>query len=328
VLRRAGKTPFALYLLNPNDKAQEFTDGCAKALNFLTTLIGKFPYQEFSLVEIDFRSGVAGTSEFGFILADDAEFKNFNLSYWAHEIGHQWWGDLVRSKSGEFGQMMFSEGLTQFGALQAVEFIEGEKAAEDFRLYGYRGIRKTQSAKGYFELVSSGKDFPLTLYKPKNQDEILLMHRLANSKGFILMDMLSRQIGRKKFGAILKRFIREHAEQLTSWQEFQKFIEANAGQNIHWFFEQWFKRTGAPDYKLDWKQEVKTVRGKITQPAPYFRSTLELEIVGANNRRLLKTVEIIGGEIEFNWRVPFKVKSVVLDPHYKVLRWLPEFRSK
>lgn len=181
---------------------------------------------------------------------------------------------------------------------------------------------------GYFEPVSSGKDFPLTLYKPKNQDEILLMHRLVNSKGFIIMDMLSRQIGRAKFAAILKRFINEHAKQLTYWQKFQKFVEERAGQNIHWFFEQWFERTVAPDYKLDWKQKGKTVRGKITQLASYFRSTLELEIVGADNRRLLKTVEIIGGEIELNWRVPFKVASVVLDPHYKVLRWMPEFRKQ
>lgn len=324
IFQPAGKIPFTLYLLKPRPHAQTLADKCAKALKFLTALFGRLPYREFALVEVDFRSRLAGTSEFGFILADKSEFDVEDLSYWAHEIGHQWWGNVVRSKADAPGQMMLSEGVAQFGALLAVESIEGTQAAEDFRRYGYRGFRKFQSAAGYFELVSSGKDFPLTLYKPKDQAEILLMHRLANSKGFILMDMLSRIIGRKKFAVTLKNFIRENAGQLTSWQAFQQAIEARAGRTTRWFFEQWFDREGAPAYALAWRQEGGTVRGEILQPAPYYRATLEVEITGSG-RRLLKQVEVIKGRTEFSWATNFKVSSVTLDPYYKVLRRLPEF---
>jgi hypothetical protein len=54
---------------------------------------------------------------------------------------------------------------------------------------------------------------------------------------------------------------------------------------------------------------------------------LEVELNGSD-RRLTKRVEVMNGQTEFSWRVPFKVKSVTLDPHYKVLRWLPEFRTQ
>ena len=325
VVKRKGRVPFTLFLLRPRAQSQTILDGMARALDFLTNLFGDFPYKEFSFVEIKFPTIVRGTGEFGFIFANSPEMDDFDLSYWAHEIGHQWWGNIVRSRPKTTGQMMLSEGVTQFGSLLAVETVEGVETAARFRLSGYRA--GGQSAARYFQNVRSGTDFPLAAYIPQNQNETLAMHRLANTKGFILLDMLSRRIGRKRFAGILRQFIKGKNEQLTSWQEFQKFIEANAGQDVHWFFEQWFERTGAPDYQLTWKQEDKSVRGELTQPAPYFRATLEIEIKGLGHQ-LLKTVEVIGGRTEFNWTVPFKIESVVLDPEYKVLRWTPEFRKQ
>lgn len=325
VIRRAGRVPFNLYLLRQRAQAQTILDGAARALNFLTSLYGAFPYSEFSLVEVNFPTIVVGTGEFGFILADDSKLDDFDLAYWAHEMGHQWWGNVVRSASGTSGQMMLSEGIAQFGALQAVEAIEGQAAAEQFRRHGYHG--KGQSAASYFRLVQSGTDLPLTSYIPKNQNETVTMHRLANTKGFILLDMLSRRMGRERFAVILRRFVQQRANLTTSWPEFQQVIEDNAQQDIRWFFEQWFERTSAPAYQLAWKQEGKIVQGIITQPAPYFRATLEVQVNGSG-RHLLRTIEVINERIEFNWRVPFKVNSVILDPHYKVLRWTPEFHSQ
>jgi hypothetical protein len=325
VARRAGRVPFNLYLLRPRASARTILDGCARALEHLAKLYGDLPYGELSLVEVDFPTIVTGTSEFGFILADDSKLDEFDLAYWAHEMGHQWWGNLVRSASGTTGQMMLSEGVAQFGALQAVEAVEGRAAAEQFRRNGYHG--KGHSAAAYFRLTQSGADFPLTAHVPKNQNETLTMHRLANTKGFILLDMLSRSVGRVKFAAILRRFVRQKANQTTSWQEFQRAVEAGAEQDARWFFEQWFERTGAPDYQLTWNQRGGRIQGTITQPAPHFRATLEIE-VRTSRRTFTRTVEVAGERTTFDWAAPHKVESVTIDPHYKVLRWLPDFRPR
>ena len=325
ITRREGKVPFNLYLLSPKAQAQTILDNTARALNFLTKLYGPFPYGEFSLVEVNFPTIVTGTSEFGFILADDSKLNDFDLAYWAHEMGHQWWGNVVRSASGTTGQMMLSEGVTQFGALQAVDAIEGPAAAEQFRRIGYHG--KGQSAAAYFRLIQSGTDFPLTSYIPKNQNETLTMHRLANTKGFILLDMLSRTIGRERFAAILRRFILQKNNQTTSWQEFQQAVEAGAGKDVRWFFEQWFERAGAPDYQLTWKQEGKLVSGVITQASPYYQADLEIEAKNHQGRCLVRTVRVHGAKTTFSIPIGFHVESVTLDPHYLVLRWAQEYRN-
>lgn len=327
VLRRAGKIPITLYSLRPRADSQTVLEKSAKALDYLTTLFGEFPYEQFSLVEVDFRSPVAGTSEYGFILADDSQLdKEFNLAYWAHEIGHQWWGVSLKTASGtNHGRMMFSEGLAQFGALLAVEAIEGEKAAEKFRRDGL--FSANQSAAGYFQLAAAGTEFPLTTYGPNGQEEILRMHRLANSKGFIVMDMLAREIGRERLTAVLRRFAERNAGQTTAWQTLQKAVEADAGQDIKWFFEQWFERAGAPDYRITWKQTGKRVKGFVAQPSPFYRATVEIEIKGSR-RSVIRTIKIDGARTPFNLPAPFKASDVILDPNYKVLRWTPEFRAR
>ncbi len=326
VYRRNGKVPFSLSLLRKRENAPTILESCANTLDLLTSLFGPFPYQQFSIAEVDFDSAVLGTGEYGFILADTSVFeKPHNLAYWAHELGHQWWGNLIKTKSKTNGQMLLSEGIAQFGALQAIEYLEGIDAARQFRLEGYKNFNKNQSATGYFQLAKAGTEFPLAEHLPQNQTEILLMHRLANSKGFILLDMLSRNLGRKKLASILKGFVKQNSNQQVSWHDFQKYIEAHSQQDIRWFFEQWFDRIGAPDYKVFWKQDSKLIEGGIIQSRPFFRTKIEVEIRG-EGKSLLKTLEIDGEQVLFSLAIPFKADSVTLDPNYKVLRWLPEFR--
>ncbi|MEW6130406.1 MAG: M1 family aminopeptidase [Acidobacteriota bacterium] len=328
VLSHAGKIPFALYLLHPRENSQKIFDGCAKALNFLTSFFGEFPYQTFSLVEVDFRSAVSGTSEYGFIFADDSQFdKDVNLAYWAHEFGHQWWGNLIKAAPKTPGQTMLTEGLAQFGALLAIENIEGEKAAEQFRRYGYQGYNKNQSAAGYFDLIAKGTDLPLAAHIPQNQDEILLMHRLANSKGFIVLDMLSRLLGRKNLADSLRKFLLQNADGMASWKDLQTAIESTSKRNLHWFFEQWLERTGVPTWELTWQPDARSVRGIITQTEPYYRVMVEIVIKGDGRQQLAREVEFRGARTEFRIPVNFQAREVSVDPRFLILHRNKEFRS-
>jgi aminopeptidase N len=150
---------------------------------------------------------------------------------------------------------------------------------------------------------------------------------VAYNKGFFVWDMLSREIGRRKFQHILRNITRRYAFQRLTIKELWRAIEANAGRDLSWFYNQWFERMGAPDFHLTWKQEGTVVHGAITQRAPYYRATLEVELAGDNEQRFSRSVRVNGPQTRFVLSARFRVGSVTLDPHYLVLRWTPEYRN-
>jgi len=151
------------------------------------------------------------------------------------------------------------------------------------------------------------------------------MHRLATSKGAIVMDMLSRELGREKLSAILKEFLRQHAGTSITWHDLQAAIEARSGTDIRWFFGQWFERTGAPEFDLSWKICGDRICGVITQPSPFYRATLEVELSGDGHSETEK-MDVWSERSEFAFPAGFRVDQVAVDPYYKVLHWLPGFR--
>ena len=325
--KKDGPIQTALYTLRPHDSAKQFLDGTARILKILVDEFGDYPFSEFAVIEVPAaqadRAGFEGASMEGciFVNSDYIE-KGFNTAFFGHEIGHQWWGNLIASKSVE-GRWILAESMAQFGSMRAVEILEGEAAAAQYRRTGYPGYISDQCARGYFQVVNQGQDHPLLNLSANNNATRVI----ADSKGAIVWDMLARTLGRDVFSRSLRNLIKEYKYQRISWDQFVKAVEAGSGQDIKWFVSQWIEQTGAPDYRLTWKQEGQMLRGTVSQSAPYFRAGLEIEIQGAGNK-IVKVVQISKEQVSFEWTVPFRAETVTLDPHYRVLRWTPEFRAE
>jgi hypothetical protein len=322
-----GRIPTALYLLKPRDNAKSYLTGSEKVLEALVNEFGPYPHPEFAILEVPSeqadRAGFSGASLEGFMLSNtDFLDRDFNTAFFGHEISHQWWGNLIRSKTVQ-GRWIMSEGMAQFGSLRAVETIEGAAAAERYRRTGYPDYISDQDALGYFTLIAKGTDHRLSDL-PQDGD---LSRVLSDSKGFIVWDMLSREVGRRQFSRTLHSFLRAHANQRVDWNELLRVIEKAAGRNLRWFYDQWFERTGAPDFQLSWKQEGGRLRVGIAQPSPYYQATLEIEANNKEGRRLIRKVRVSEAQTSFSFPINFPVEAVVLDPHYFVLRWTPEYRA-
>lgn len=327
VVRRNGSVPVAAYLLKPRQNMEQYLDGVSGILNALTQEFGDYPFNEFALIEIPRdlaqKAGFNATGVQGFILlnsrAFDAPDVKYVLNFFGHEFSHQWFPNAVALKTPP--GLYMEEVLAEYGGLHVVETLAGADAAERYRRTGFE-YDPIYSALEYFKLVGAGIDQPLSTLNSS------LEHRnIAYNKGFLVFDMLAREIGREKFQRILHNITRRYAFREIKWSEFLRAVETGAGRNLRWFYEQWFERTGAPEFQLTWKQENGKLRGVITQTSPYYQTTLEIEAKNNLGQRLIRTLMVGRDKTSFSFPVNFPVESVTLDPHYLVLRWTPEYRN-
>lgn len=325
VERREGAIPVSVYQQRLRSSVNEYVEGSRKTIGVLSNEFGPYPSGEFAIVEVPEaqakEAGFSGASVASFIMVT-ASFldQRFNLAYYGHEIAHQWWGNLVRH-SGTRGNMMLDEAMAQYGSLRAVETLEGADAAERYRRTGYPGYIRDQSALGYLKVLAAGKDYPLSNI-PRNASR-----SIADGKGFQVWEMLSLTMGRENFSRILRDFIRLNSFRKVTWEEFWQAVEHGTRGNLKWFYDQWFERTGVPEFQLSWRQEGDAVRGEITQAQPYFRTKLEVQVESADGGTKSALIEANSATTKFSIPVKSAAKNVVLDPHFRVLRWTPEYRA-
>lgn len=327
VNRLEGSIPVSVYVLQPRPRVEEYMKGCWRILDALVQEFGPYPYPEFAIVEIppNVDVGFTGANADGFIMTIGETLDgSFNAAHFGHEISHSWWGTTVQRNRTPGGYYMLDEAMSQFGSLRAVELVEGSEAAEQYRRTGYPGFSDEYCGSTYLMRTASGFDHVLANLP---SDTGFMNLRLADSKGMLVWDMLSQTVGRKLFSRILTNITREYAAKRIGWDEFLNAIEKGSGQNLKWFYEQWFERTGAPEWQVTWKQEGQRVRGIIVQSAPYYRALVDVQIDGERGSSV-HPLTISGPRTEFNWPVKFAAKSITVDPHFLVLHWTPEYRKQ
>jgi len=254
----------------------------------------RYPYPKYAQTMVeDFGGGmenISATTQIEEMIHDEREMLDEDSdSLQAHELAHQWFGDLVTCR--DWGQIWLNE---SFATYMDALYNEHSKGHDDFL---YANVRDNQNQ--YFTTWNAGNRRPIVTKNYANKDA--MFDSYAYPRGAAVLHMLRKHLGDELFWKSLNHYLTSNLNQPVSTEELRIAIEETTGQSMDWFFDEWLYKMGHPIFDVtdsyDAATKKLTLNVKQTQKidpnnefpqVEFFQSYVDVEIDDKVERVWLK----------------------------------------
>ena len=242
----------------------------------------------------------------------------------AHEVAHQWWGNVVATSAYQDDWLM--EALASYSALLFIEKRRGSRVLDEL-LEEYKAHLLSKDEQGR-TLESAG---PVTWGARLLSSQSPRSWRVITyEKGSWIMHMLRRRMGDDRFFNMLRELCRRRRFQTVTTRTFQnlaaEFMPKDAPDaKLENFFEQWVYGTGIPTLRLSYSIKGKApalrLEGTIKQSdvPEEFGVWAPVEIHFSRGTPLVHWVETGSEPATFTLNLRQPPSRVLLDPRGAVL---------
>ena len=245
-----GELPLGYYVEKGFEKgaARVFARTPQMMAYFEKTLGIPFPWQKYDQIVVrDFVSGAMENTTASIfmeeLLLDEREALDSEWDYIiAHELFHQWFGDLVTTES--WSNLTLNEAFANYSEYLWNAHHYGEDQA---------ALKLVAEREGYFAEAEQ-KQEPLIRFQYDDSEEMFDAH--SYNKGGLVLHLLRRHLGDAAFFKGLNLYLTRHAFQSVEAHDLRLAFEQVSGQDLNWFFNQWFFAKGHPelDIEVDYSQ--------------------------------------------------------------------------
>ncbi|GAB2873557.1 M1 family aminopeptidase [Hymenobacter ruber] len=228
----------------------------------------------------------------------------------AHELFHQWFGDYVTAES--WSNITVNETMADFSEGLYAEHKYGKDAAD---AHYYRYLRR---------YLASPRDAAKTLVRFHYDEQEEVFDLVSYQKGGAIMDMLRTYLGDDVFFAGLQKYLKDNALGNGEAHQMRLAFEAVSGQDLNWFWNQWYFAPGHPivtiDYAWDAAKKAETVTVKQTQTGQTFRLPFTIDYY-VGGKVMHQPVNMTEATQTFTMPLSAKPDLVNVDANKKTL-WL------
>ena len=304
-----------------DDDAKRTFGRTPEMISWFSQLLGvPYPWNKYSQVVVsDFIFGgmenTTATTMYEHILLDErAAIDITSDDLIAHELAHQWFGDLVTCRD-------WSEGWLNEGFATFMEHVWREHhLGRDEYEYGVKHDLASYLAEatGRYRraVVCQEYDAPLDLFD-----------RHLYEKGGLVLHVLRAELGDNLFWKGVSAYLHRHARDVVETRDLQRALEEVSGRSLGRRFEELVHRPGHPEVELSLSWEDGVLRGSVKQTQSTsdgvpnaFEVPIVLDVVEeGSGRSRRETVSFTARSDSFAIPCPNRPRFVVVDPDMRIL---------
>jgi hypothetical protein len=222
-----------LYKVSNTPAAQweKVLDDAARVFPLIEKTFGVYPYKQYSFI----HGGDGGM-----------EYPMATLlvgpGAWLHEWMHNWYHGLLATNESLYAWM--DEGFTSYAEDRMSAFLEGNTG------FAYDG-----TYRGYFSLVKSGREEPLTTHADHFNTNSAHT-AAAYTKGAVFLEQLGYIMGAGPRDQLLHDYYNKWRFKHPNAADFVRLAEKRSGLKLDWYKEYWVNSTKTIDYAIDSLYEV------------------------------------------------------------------------
>jgi hypothetical protein len=238
---------------------------------------------------------------------DSTEFLGRNYVYVnAHEMAHQWFGNLITSRSPE--AHWIHEGFaTYFHGLWQGEVFGKEAGDLLFETFKQQALVAGES------------------------NQLPISHAEAGSsrhymKSATVLRMLRNEVGEDVFRKTLTYFLNKYAHQNVTSEDFLMAFQDVAGVSLNWFFEDWVHTGGEPEFRFsimpNWEGQKGTfLRVEQTNVTDIGRKRIHLpiDVIDGTNSKEIRIFTESDTVVQLSSLKPSQLQAVSIDRDRHVL---------
>lgn len=290
-----------------------------EAIGFFSKKLGlDFPWNKYSQIVVrDYVSGAmentTATLHGEQIQATDRELLDKEYgdaeATVVHELFHQWFGDYVTAES--WSNLTVNESFANFSEILWAEYKHGKDEAY---AHNYDDMQQY-----LFSNSSAAKDLVRFHYNDKED----MFDLVSYNKGGRILNMLRNYLGENVFFKGLNIYLKQNAFKNGEAHQLRLALEDASGQDLNWFFNQWYFGAGNPvvsiDYKWDAASKTQFVYIKQTQEGDAFTLPFAVDVYVSGKKQRFNE-KITAKSATLKYKLAAKPELINVDAD-KILLW-------